>query len=289
LSRSERSGAIDTDELSELASTLVACYYERGDLVRAHLLVRRMIEDAERVDSPRARAAAYWNAGIVAEGRGELRKARLYTERALALYGEVDNARATATLRLNCAWLMLRSPEPDVEDITALLQRAIAELSEVGTPSDVARAETELARCRLLQGDAQGALAAATDALGRLSDNARLENARARAVRARALLATGDVNAASASLARAASDLGLAANARHAAPVWRELADDFLALGMVEQAVVAYQQTADAAGVPRPPQIPRVTSTTDETRGGSVPTRHGRRVPSRHPDAALDE
>jgi transcriptional regulator with XRE-family HTH domain len=259
LAHSEQSDAIDSDELSELASTLVACYYERGDLSRAHLLVRRMIEDAERADSPRARAAAYWNAGIVAEGRGELRNATLYTERALALYGEVDNARAAATLRLNCAWLMLRSPEPDLDEITALLCRAISELSEVGTPADVARAETELARCRLLQGDAHGALTASSDAVARLSDNSRLENARAKAVRARAQLAVGDVDAAAASLVRAASDLGLSGNARHAAPVWRELADDFLALGMIEEAVIAYQQTADAAGVPRPPQIPRIT------------------------------
>lgn len=237
------------DQLTELASTLVACYFVRGDLSRAHLLARRVITEAEQVSSPRARAAAYWNAGVVAEGRGDLRTACIYTERALALYGEDENLRSAAVLRVNYAWLILRSPQPDPVQVEELLNRAIAELSEVGTPADVARAESELARCRLLVGDATGAVQLAASAVDRLSGGRRLEGARARLVLARAELAAGDIDAAVASYKAAATILTPSAGLRQAAVVWRELGDDFFALGMPDEAVAAYRHAFDAAGI----------------------------------------
>ena len=245
------SNGLDDDEVTELASTLVACYYERGDLTRAHLLVRKVIADAERSSSPRARAAAYWNAGLVAEARGDLRSARAFTDRALVLYSESDNRRATALVRLNCAWLILRTPDEDRAEAARLLERALGELAEVGTEVDMAAVETELARCRLLDGDAAEAARTARSAMDRLAGGQRLETARARAVLAEAELAMGLVDAAVVSCAAAASDLAEAGASRQAAETWRELADALTAMGMLDEAINAYQRTADAAGVPR--------------------------------------
>ncbi|MFL6137156.1 MAG: tetratricopeptide repeat protein [Frankiaceae bacterium] len=244
--------APDRDELAELASTLAGCYYERGDLTRAHLLVRRVIDDAERANSPRARAAAYWNAGLVADARGDRRAARAHTERALALYAEGDNARAIAALRVNCAWLMLRAPEPDRDPAEAarLLERAIGELTEVGTPTDVACAETELARCHLLAGDLDEAAAVAWRALDRLAGAPRLEAAKARVVLAEVQLAMGAVEAAVEAYGAAAADLAQVGASRQAAIVWRELADALVGLGRTDAAMAAYRSAADAAGIP---------------------------------------
>lgn len=145
-------GQADGDEALELTSTLVACYYTRGDISSAHRLARNLIAEAERGGSSRARAAAYWNAGVVAEARGDLRTAHVYTDRALALYGESDNARNLALVRMNCAWLLLRLPEADHRQARTLLQQALKDLLQVGSQVDVARAEIELARCCLFAG-----------------------------------------------------------------------------------------------------------------------------------------
>ncbi|MFL6138069.1 MAG: helix-turn-helix domain-containing protein [Frankiaceae bacterium] len=240
----------EPQRVAQLASTLVWCYYRRGDLTRAHMLARSVIDEAERGGSPEARAAAYWNAAIVAEARGELDAARALTERALALYSETDNARFIAQLRVNHAWLALRSPAPDLDDAGQSLRRALDDLRSVGSPIDVACAETELARCQLLAGDPAEAAVTAAAALDRLADESGLNAARARAVLAHARLVLGDVEAAMTAYALAADDLDRAGASRETAEMWRELADALLAIGRTDAAMDAYRRVADAAGVP---------------------------------------
>jgi tetratricopeptide (TPR) repeat protein len=224
--------------------------------MRAYLLARSVIERAERGGSPRSRAAAYWNAALVADARGEMRTAKAMTERALALYGEVGNAWAVASLRVNCAWLMLRMPEPDHAEATRLLERALASLPEVGTAADVASAETELARCRLFAGDAASAIATARGALARVEQGPHLEAARARVVLADALFAEGDVSTAVTTYTEAAVELEQVGATRQAAAVWRQLADALASLGATADAMVAYRRVADAAGIPGRPPAP---------------------------------
>jgi tetratricopeptide (TPR) repeat protein len=229
---------------------LVFCYYERGDLASAHTLAQAVIEDAEREGSPRARAAAYWNAAIVAEARNDLRSAQRLTDRALALYGEVDNARAVASLRVNAAWLMLRTPKPDHESAYEVLVQAHRELTAVGSPLEVVSAETEMARCRLLAGDPADAEAVAEEALRKLDRRHCLEAARVRAVLATAQFALGKIDLAVETYAHAVRNLDGCGSSRQAGAVWRELADALSAIGRVQEAMIAYRRAADAAGLP---------------------------------------
>ena len=240
---------LDFDEVIELASTLVGCYYMRGHLTQAFVLVRQVIEDAERRGSPRARAAAYWNAGLVAEGRGDVGAALTYTEKALALYGETNNARASTLLRLNYAWLLLRTPDPDLAFTEELLHRVLDELAEVGSSVDVAAGETQLARCVLLSGRPQEAATIATAAIDRLFPQTRLETASARAVLGQAQLAMGEDDLALQSIGVAAEELSRVGADRHAAEIWLHLGDALSQLDRHEQAGVAYREAAAAAGV----------------------------------------
>lgn len=243
-----------TDAEVALASTLVACYFERGDLTRAHLLAQDTLARAEENGSPQARAAALWNAGLVSETRGDLRTARAYVERALALYSETDNARATALLRVAFAWLLLREDEPAISDAERLLARALDDLPVVGSALDVAYAETELARCRLLRGDWQAALSLAEAVVGRLAEyGTRLESARARLLVGDALLLGGDIEAAIDSYAEAAAELRAFGAHREAASAWRELAERLIGTGRTTEALDAYRSASDAAGVQAPP------------------------------------
>jgi ATP/maltotriose-dependent transcriptional regulator MalT len=240
----------DDENRIKVASTLMACYHRRGDTTSAYLLARDTIDRAERLGSPQARAAAYWNAALLAEERGERKAARTFTDRALALYGELNETRAAACLRVNAAWLLLRSAEPNVGEAKSLLERALADLLCVAQPVDIASAETELARCHLLQGDAEEATALATRAIERLgTDGARPEAARGRLVLADTFAALGRTDEAARQYEQATTELTRAASSREVAGLWREVADRLLAVGQTAEAVAAYQRAADAVGI----------------------------------------
>lgn len=248
------------EELVALASTLVGCYYERGDLTRAHTLAQATLRSADESQSPLSRAAALWNASLVEEARGDLRAARGHADRALALYSESDNARAVALLRVLTAWLMLREAEPHVDEAEALLYRALDDLAAIGTPVDAAYAETELARCRLLAGDWIDAIRIAEESLAHLGSGPRLEAGRARLVIGHALLAAGDREGAVSAYREAASDLAAQGAQRQAAAAWRELAEALAGMGQAAEALDAYRQASDAAGVRRAPERVAVRS-----------------------------
>jgi tetratricopeptide (TPR) repeat protein len=243
-----------SEESVALASTLVGCYFERGDLTRAHSLARTALARAEKGGSPLARAAALWNGGLVAEARGDMHTARTYLQRAMALYSESDNLRAVALLKIASAWLMLRQPEPTLTEAEALLDSALTDLPEVGTAVDIAYGETELARCRLLSGDWQAAIRLAETCLERLGEKPRLERAETRLVLGHALLESGDATAAVACYSAAAVELRGAGAQRQAASAWRELAESLIQLGRADEALDAYREAADAAGVTKAPE-----------------------------------
>ncbi|MFL6139915.1 MAG: helix-turn-helix domain-containing protein [Frankiaceae bacterium] len=243
------------DDVIELASTLVCCYYERGDLTTGTLLAESVLAAAEAGGSLRARASAAWNAAVLAEARGDMATAFRLTERALALFGEVGNAWAIAVLQVNTAWLHLRMPQPDTKRAAALLEGALADLPQVGRPTDIATAESELARCALLDGDPARAVELGRSAVARLSDGPRLDGARARVVLADALLAVGDPSAVDEYL-RAATELEQAGASRQAAQAWCQLADAFVSLGLMTEALSAYRHVAESAGLATRSPVP---------------------------------
>lgn len=265
-------GMLDIDEVTELASTLVGCYYLRGDLTQAFVLIREVIEEAEHRGSPRSRAAAYWNAGVVAEGRGEVEAALAYTERALALYGELSNARATAQLRSNYAWLLLRTSAPDHTTAEVLLRRSLDELADIGGPVDVATAETELARCLLVAGRPSEAAETAVSALDKLLPQAMLEAARARAVLGNAQMMLGDTEAAMESFTMAAGELSRSGADRHAAEVWVQLGEAMAELGWHERAAASYREAIKGVKLlPASPHIRHATTGAGTAATGSHP------------------
>jgi transcriptional regulator with XRE-family HTH domain len=245
--------AVDPDRATELASTLVYCYLERGDYAMAHARAERLIEGAELVGSLRARAAAYWNAGLVAEARGDLETAQHHTQQALALYSASDLARHLASVRVDCAYVMLRSPEPDHVRAAELLREALDQLRDVAGPIDVAKAEAELARCHLMAGDASAASVVARTALERLGSSLPLEQASMMVVCAYAELASGERAAALRTCRRAADVLAACEPSRRSATVWCELARLMALAGEADAAVAAYDRAAAAVGIPHDP------------------------------------
>lgn len=248
-------GLSGTETHAELASTVLGAYYERGDLARAQRMATEVLEVLADTGSPQARAAVYWNASLLAEQRDDLPAALMLAERALATYGEGSDVRALARLRVAYGWLLLRCMPARPEDARRELHTGREALAEVGSDVDVAYCDTELGRCELLLGRPGYALSLADSALSRLGTEPRLERAHTTLVRARAMLALDRHDEAVATYREAAATLSGLDLSRHAASAWRELADAFAQLGLLEDATLAYQQALTDAGVRAAPDV----------------------------------
>jgi transcriptional regulator with XRE-family HTH domain len=248
--------ASDVSPHVELLSTLAGCYLERGDLTRAQLLIGRALDLAQTDGSLRARAAAAWNAALIAEARHDAVAARLHADTALALYSEIDNARAVGLLRVVSAGLRLRVPEPDPGRALPELGRAIEDLLSVGTRLDIAYAHTEQARAMLLSGDAERAAEVGQQALSDLAEGDRLQRGRTLVVVGRAAALQGNDQRAVAAYREAASVLRDAGASRQAGAAWRELAEAYVDLGHHVEAIEALRQASDLAGAVYNPMWP---------------------------------
>lgn len=237
-----------TDEHLRLGSTVLWAYVERGDLLYATHRAAELIRLAESLGSPRGRGSVYWNAAFVAQERRDYQLAQRYTERALALLSEGESDRDLPRLRLNYAWLLLRSDPAEPEAALEQLDRAAPVLEVIGSVVDQARADGEMSRAHLLLGDADGAERYARRAIERLGNAPRLETAQAHLHLGDALHDQGRTDEASRDYQWAADTLGMMAASRQSAAAWRELGDRYRAHGDVAQAVSAYDRALLEAG-----------------------------------------
>lgn len=244
----EALGLTELEGHARLVATLAAAHFDRGDLLRASVLLDDLLDrtrDSRRED----RAAAYWNAALVASSRGESAEAALLGEKAAALLAEGGEDRAIARLKMTRAYILLGQAVPDPGRARALLQEALPDLRQHDSAGSVASAEVELARCELLLGNPDAAAEHAHDALRRLGDDTSLEIARARAALGEAQAALGDLPAAKANLAASAELLQHLGASREAAMAWRDQADLFQRLGDTSAALHAYRAALHASGL----------------------------------------
>ncbi|MDP9867583.1 MULTISPECIES: helix-turn-helix domain-containing protein [Streptosporangium] len=148
-----------TDRLVELASTLLAAYVERGDRERMAHFSTELLDEADRIGSPRAIVAASWNSAVVARILGDPLEADMLSNRALRVQGELDDGLAMGRLRMCMAQYDLRHGPQDVERVGRMLTDAHAELvAAAAHPSDVISCLLALARLDLLREEPQAAL-----------------------------------------------------------------------------------------------------------------------------------
>ncbi|MGH8774787.1 MAG: tetratricopeptide repeat protein [Jiangellaceae bacterium] len=238
-----------TDEYIRLGCTVQASYYQRGDLARAGLMAADLVQMAETMGAPHTRGAAYWNAAIVAESRGEIGQALALVDRALALFGESDDRRNQGRLRVAYAWLLLQEESPDAERALELLDGVRRELVDHGGAVDVGYCDTERARALLALGRVDEARHAAEQSLTGLGDQPRIESAHARLLLGRVFREQGDLSACLEQCAAAARILDTMGASRQASAAWRELGDLYHDLGRVEEAIDAYDRALRAVRV----------------------------------------
>lgn len=239
-----------TDEAVQLALTLTAAYFERGDTGHALRVCRSTLARAEKLGSPTARASAYWNASIMAADRGAIEEAVPLAERALALLGEGQDARNLARLRTVLGTMQLRLDPPDLAEAQRNLEQAAAELAwSSASPVDMARNDLALARAHLLAGDDQAAQVLTQRVYASARDDAPLLAADAIALAGQALAAGGDIDAACRCFQQAVHTLTGVGADRSAAQLWFELAGLLETVGLLDASREAYRNAAASAGV----------------------------------------
>ena len=142
-----------SDEAVQLAVTLAAAYFFRGDSGHAIRLCRKAIAKAEALQSPAARAAAYWNASFFEAEQGSVANAVPLAERALALLSEGQDTRNLARLRTQLGTMQLQLDPPDVSEAQQHLSKAAEELVwSSASPIEIARNKLARARAHYLDG-----------------------------------------------------------------------------------------------------------------------------------------
>jgi tetratricopeptide (TPR) repeat protein len=242
LQRARDLGLEGTPDYVRLGCTVIAAYYERGDLTRATALGEELITDADQQGAPDTRGAAYWNAAVVAEARGETAQALVLIDRALALFGEGDDRRNLVRLRIAYAWLLLHQSPPEARRALDLLENLRPDAEVFAGSVDVGSIDTERARALWLMGDAESARVVLEGSLSALGDRPRLEAARARLLLGRVLRSLSDEEGCLAQCALAAGQLEAMGATRQAASAWRELGDLYRGLRRPDDALDAYDR-----------------------------------------------
>jgi tetratricopeptide (TPR) repeat protein len=220
------SGAESTDGAVHLGASLLAAYIERGDLVRARQLAEQLIARAERMGSPKARMAAYWEAAYVAEVRGDYEEGMALAERALPLLGALDDSRSLSRLRMVYAGLLLRARPEQAEQARELLLRTREQINSSSAGEiDVALCLIELARAETALGRPADAVTLAHEALDLLGDSPRRASAWALTVLGEAYVRLGRTEDAVEVLTRAATHMEEMESSREAAQAWFDLAE----------------------------------------------------------------
>lgn len=246
----EALGLDATDEAVQVSVTLAAAYFESGDTAHAARICRRAIARAETLDSPLAKASAYWNASVIESRRGSVTAAVPLARRAVALLETGSDNRNLARLRTLLGILLLRLDPPELEEAASTLEQAGRELAwSSATSFDGARQRVALARLAHLRGDQAQARSTVLALLDDAAGLAPLLLAEAHALLGQVASASGDPDGAVASYLQAVRVLsGLGAD-RGAAQLWFELGGLLEGVGADDQARDAYKRAAAAAGL----------------------------------------
>jgi tetratricopeptide (TPR) repeat protein len=245
-----------TDEAVQMAVTLAGAYFVRGDLGQAIRVCRRAIAKAETLDSPVARASAYWNASAFEAKQGAVRDAIPLAERALALLAEGQDVRNLGRLRTHLGMMQLRMDPPQIHEAQHILQLAAEEFQWCSaSPVDVGRNELAQARAHYLAGDVEAAQVMSARVHDNVQSLSPLTAADAKSLEGQVQASRGDIDGACQSYREAVMMLTSLGNDREAAEMWFELAGLFEDVNEFDAARDAYRSAAAASGVQSRPRM----------------------------------
>jgi len=239
-----------TDDLIELGSTLLSAYYERGDLLRAHLYASELLAAAEQLGTPRAIVAASWNAATIADSLGRSEEAMPLVERALAVQSENGEPRNLARLRVEYAHLRLRNRPNESAESRDLLLRAEQELQETAAGTlDLALCMKYRATAELNLGRVEQAIECAMKCIDLLGDSCPEVRADTLVILGQAYLLLGQPSKAIEEVNAAMELLEQEPTSRMTAESWMNAAAVLEGAGDQEGSTFAYQRAMECSGL----------------------------------------
>lgn len=253
LAEIEPRGLAGTDEAIQLALTVAAASYERGDVHHAMRLCQETVDKAEQMDSPNARASAYWNASLMQARQGAVAAALPLAHKAIQIMELGEDARNFARLKGALASLQLRLDPPDLEGASKNAREALTNMeSSDASVLDKTRVRLTLAKIDYLAGRNDDALGGATDCFEAARDSAPLLGAEACVVLGRVQLVKGSTSAARTEFQKAIMTLTAIGADRKAAEMWFELGGLLLQVGDESAALDAYRRAGASTGLVQP-------------------------------------
>jgi tetratricopeptide (TPR) repeat protein len=239
-----------TDQLVELAATLLAAYMARGDLLRARQFAAELLNAADALGTPRSIVAANWNASSVADTTGHNEEALSFAERAMAVQVETGQPRSVARMRLTLLQQRLRARPTEVASVREALREAVVEHEQTSTSrTDRARVHVELAFAEYRSGDYDKAVEHAKIGMDLLPEFRHVLGAEANLLLGRVYGSVGHHDEASEHVASVRDWLTPMPDSRRSASTWYATAETMDHLGDSEGAVEAYQRALACAGL----------------------------------------
>ncbi|MFC5816190.1 helix-turn-helix domain-containing protein [Nonomuraea harbinensis] len=239
-----------SDLLVELGATLLAAYFVRGDHLRARQFAAELLNAADALGSPRAMAAANWNAAFAADYTGHREEALVFAERALALVAESGHPRLLAMMRVAYVQLRRRVQPEEAASLLEHVNRAIRDQEQSSTSvTDRARALTELAHVEFMTGGLDRALEHAHTAGGLLSGAAVAQVPQTHLLLGRAHSVRGEAAEADRHLRTIRDALDSVPPSFLSAGAWYATAETLYEIGDAEASVEAYQRALACAGL----------------------------------------
>ncbi len=239
-----------------LVSTVAGVYAERGDLMRAQVILDDLIERLGDRAVEDDRAKALWNASINATERGYAGEGMQIVEQALMLAAVGSDLSVQARLRYTRAWIMLQQKPPRASEARAELRALLPEARQHSGAMLLGPVLSELARAELLLGRPEVARRHAAASLERLGVDQKLERAHSLVLLGAASVALGEQAVGVSLLEEAADSLAASDASRYAAQAWRQLAEVYQHLGDPPRALEAMQEALDLVGLAAPPVLP---------------------------------
>ena len=246
----ETADALGTEEGIRLAVTLAAALYFSGRTDEAAELCDRAIAEAEVLNSPVARASAYWNASYFRSESGDVAGALPLAKRALHLLENTERSRDVGSLRTQLSAIMLRTDPPRLEEAREHLRLADMELEwSQASPGERAQNQLVNAQAQLVGGDTQAARETALELIEAYADAEPLIAVDALTLLGQAAWATGEREEAQQWYRRAIATLTGVGADREAAQVWFEVGTLSAQAGLVAESADAFQRAAASAGI----------------------------------------
>jgi tetratricopeptide (TPR) repeat protein len=243
-------GLAGVAEAIQLTLTVAAAYFERGDTAHATRMCRRAIGDADRLDSPIAKASAYWNASIMESRQGHVTQALPLAQKAMTMFELGEDARNVARLRTDLAILQLQMDPPAAEEAKTNLERASLELDwSSASTTDKADNQLALARANLMLGDVATAEAQAAACYDIVRGQSPLSAADARVLQGQIAASRSEVEEARSAYREAILILSGVGADRGAAELWFELGGLLDDIGEPDDARDAYRRAAASTGL----------------------------------------